>query len=165
MFWLSYLKNLIKAFHGDVSPNQLAAGFAVGMIIGLVPKLGLMGLLLWCVVLFFRVHFGMATAAAILFALLSVATDPLAEKLGFSVLATSSLQGFWTALYNTPIIPFTSFNNTLVIGNLTLGLVLFLPIFFAFKRFVLLYRERYREKVMRWKIIQAFKASAVVDLY
>ena len=64
MFWLKYIQGLVKAFHGDESPNQLAAGFAIGAIIGLVPKLGLMGFLLWCVVLFFRVHFGMATAAA-----------------------------------------------------------------------------------------------------
>src|SRR3989344_1839946 len=118
---LKFIQGLLKAFHGDISPNQLAAGFAIGAIIGLVPKLGLMGFLLWCAVLFFRVHFGMATAAALLFALISVITDPMAEKLGFSILTSSGLQGIWTALYSMPIVPFTSFHNTLVMGNLLLG--------------------------------------------
>lgn len=165
MFWLKYIQNLVKAFHGDESPNQLAAGFALGAIMGFVPKIGLMALVLWAVVIFFRVHIGMAIAATLIFAMLGVITDPLAEKLGFAVLTNGSLQGFWTTLYNTPIVPFTSFNNTLVMGNLLVGLILFLPIFFAFKRVVLVYRERYRERVMKWKVMQAFKASAIYDLY
>jgi len=165
MFWIKYIKSLIQAFHGDISPNQLAAGFAIGAVMGLVPKIGLMAAALWAVVLFFRVHIGMALAATILFAMLGFVTDPLAEKLGFAVLTNTALQGLWTTLYNTPIVPFTSFNNTLVMGNLLLGLVLAIPVFFAFKRFVLVYRERYREKVLKWKVIQWFKASAMVDLY
>ncbi len=166
MFWLKYIKGLIQAFHGDISPNQLAAGFAMGMMIGLIPKVSLLGAALWLVVLFFRVQIGMATAAVLLFAMVSVITDPAAEKIGFFALTgIPALQGVWTALYNTPMIPFTAFNNTLVMGNFLLGLALFVPVFFAFRRFVTTYRTRYREKVMQWKVMQALRASAFYDLY
>jgi uncharacterized protein (TIGR03546 family) len=166
MFWLKYIQGLFKALNENRSPNEVAAGVALGMIIGLIPKGNLLALLIWVIIMIFQVNISMATAAIVLFAIFGHITDPVAEKLGFFLLSgVPALKGLWTALYNTPIIPFTNFNNTLVMGNFALGLLLFVPVFFAMRRFVVVYRLRYRERVMQWKLMKAFQASAAFDLY
>ena len=68
-------------------------------------------------------------------------------------------------LYNTSIVPFTSFNNTLVIGNLLWGLLLAIPIFLGFRKFVIAYRSHLKERIMKWRIMQALQASKIYDLY
>ncbi len=39
----------------------------------------------------------------------------------------------WTAWYNTPLLPYTNFNNTIVLGSVVAWVVLAVPIYFAAK--------------------------------
>jgi hypothetical protein len=41
--------------------------------------------------------------------------------------------------------------------------VLVVPVFILMKRFVVLYRERWEQKVRRWKIVQAVKGSRLFE--
>jgi len=166
MFWLKYLKGLFSTLNADTSPNEIAAGVMLGAFLGLMPKFNLCAFVLWVIVFMFRVNFGMATASVLLFSILGSITDPWAEKIGFTLLTgVPALHGLWTTLYNTPIIPFSAFNNTLVMGNLALAMLLAIPVFLAARRFVVAYRLHLRDRIMQWRIMQAFKASAIFDLY
>jgi len=166
MFWLKYIQSLFKTLNADVSPNEIAAGFMLGAMIGFIPKFNLLALLLWVIVLMVRVNFGMATAAVVIFSIVGSITDPLAERMGFWLLTgVPALQGFWSFLYNTPIIPFTSFNNTLVIGNLALGLLLAIPVFLGARHFVMAYRSHLKARIMKWRIMQILQASKLYNLY
>jgi uncharacterized protein (TIGR03546 family) len=166
MFWLKYIQGLIKTLNENTSPREIAAGVVLGSILGLLPKTNLLGLFIWVLILMLQVNIGMATAAIILFAIVGHLTDPFTEKLGYWALTgVPGLEGLWTAMYNTPIIPFTNFNNTLVMGNLLFGLLLAIPLYFATRRGVVVYRERYRDRILRWKLIQAVTATKWFELY
>ncbi|MFA5974768.1 MAG: TIGR03546 family protein [Elusimicrobiota bacterium] len=166
LFWIKYLKGLLQTLNDDVSPNEIAAGVVFGVMIGLIPKGNLLALSLSILIMIFRVNAGMAGAAIVVFSILGHLTDPFCEKFGFWLLSGVPLfKGFWTFLYNTPIIPFTSFNNTLVMGNFAVGLLLALPVFFGMRAFVVTYRTRYRERVMQWKIMKFLKIHEFFDLY
>jgi uncharacterized protein (TIGR03546 family) len=166
MFWLKYVQGLIKTLNENTSPREIAGGVVLGSLLGFLPKTNLLSLFIWIVILMVQVNIGMATAAIIFFAIVGHLTDPFVEKLGFWVLTgLPGLKGFWTALYNTPIIPFSNFNNTLVMGNLLFGLILAIPLYFATKRGVVIYRERYRDRILRWKLIQAVTATQWFQLY
>jgi hypothetical protein len=43
------------------------------------------------------------------------------------LLRHESLQPAWAFLFRLPLVPWTSFNNTVVLGSFTLGLTMFLP--------------------------------------
>jgi len=166
MFWLKYIQSLFKTLNQDVSPNEIAAGVMLGAMMGLLPKFNLLSLFIWVCILMFRVNFGMATASIVIFAIVGSITDPLAERMGFYLLTgVPALQGLWVTLYNTPIIPFSSFNNTLVMGNLALGLIIAIPVFFGARRFVVDYRTHLKAKIMQWRVMQALQASKIYDLY
>jgi uncharacterized protein (TIGR03546 family) len=112
------------------------------------------------------VNLGVALAAIVVFSMLGHFTDAFVEKLGYFILTgIPALQGVWTTLYNTPILPYLSFNNTLVMGNLIFGLIMAVPLFFAMRAFVGVYRTRYREKVSKWRVVQVLQATKLYDTY
>ena len=166
LFWLKYVKGLLQTFHDDTSPNEIAGAFVLGAWIGLIPKTNLTTLLIFSITWVFRVNLGIALATIVVFSMIGHFTDPFIEKIGYVLLTgVPGLQGLWTALYNMPIVPYLSFNNTLVMGNLVFGLILAVPLFLLMRRFVGLYRTKYREHILKWKVIQALQATKFYDAY
>jgi len=123
-------RRLIHALLAHNSSGQLAAGFAVGMIIGLVPKGNLIALSL-CVLLFsLRCNKGLALVAAVAFSCVGAWTDPFAHKLGLWALSIEPMQARYASMLSLPFGPWLGFNNTVVTGSLLMGMYLFYPVYF-----------------------------------
>jgi uncharacterized protein (TIGR03546 family) len=126
---INLLRKGARALLSGSSPDQLAAGFTLGMIIGVMPKTNLIALSL-CVLLFsLRCNKGFALVAAIAFSFVSPWTDPFAHKLGLAVLGAGSLQATYASLLNMPLGPWLGFNNTVVTGSLLMGLYVAYPVY------------------------------------
>jgi uncharacterized protein (TIGR03546 family) len=162
---LRTLKDLLLALHGGTEPRHLAAGFALGAALGLVPKGNLFGAGFFLLFFLFNVDKGMAFLSAGFFTLFAYMIDPLAHALGYALLKAGPLQGLWTALYGLPIVPWTRFNNTVVLGNLVLGLILFAPLYFGFLKALAHYDQHYRARVEALPVIQALKGWNLFDKY
>lgn len=166
MFWLQIIKNFIQVLRSGQTPRQIAGGFALGAIVGLMPFFTLQGLLLWLVILVLDVNLSAALLAVTLFALLAYIIDPLFHAMGYFLLVdSSSLHAFWTSLYNAPIAPLTRFNNTVVLGSFVAGFLLLLPVYWGMHRFVLAYRTHLHSKVERLKIYQVISKSTLIKWY
>ena len=162
---LRLIKDLVLAFHGGSNPRHLAAGFALGAALGLIPKGNLFAVAFLLLFFALRLDKGMALLAATFFTPIGYAVDGIAHRLGLALLKAPALNGLWTALYDLPIVPLTRFNNTVVLGNLVLGAILYLPLYFFFLRFVVWYKDNLAEKVERLKVVQAFKAMSWYQVY
>ena len=158
MFFLKLLKQIIVIFQTDISPNQVAWGFALGAILGLVPNM-FMKLVLFIVIMMFRVNVSAAFLAWAVYEILSFALDPLFDIIGYQVLTIGSLNAFYTWLYNLPVVPFTKFNNTVVMGSLVVGIILIIPNMLIAKKLLVYYRTHLREKVSKWKIVKILSAA------
>jgi uncharacterized protein (TIGR03546 family) len=113
------------------SPHQLAAGFTLGMIIGLVPKGNLIVLSL-CVLLFsLRLNKGLALAAAVVFTLIGPYADAFSHKLGLAVLSINSFQPIYASVLCLPLGPWIGFQNTVVTGSLLVGLYVAYPAYWT----------------------------------
>jgi len=165
MIWIKVISKFIKAFRSGESPGQIAAGFALGFFIGLIPFWSLQGLILFFLLILLNINLAAGTVAIILAGMSAYLLDPLFHSIGYFVLTLPALQGTWESLYNMPVAPLTRFNNTVVMGSLIGGLALFLPLFWAMKKFVVVYRTRLEERVKKWKIVQVIKGSKLVQLY
>src|SRR6266566_339434 len=138
---------LLKHLHSDDTPGQVGAGLALGAILGLTPLLNLHNVVVLILIIMLRVSFSGALLGWLLFTPLGFAFDPLFDALGhWLLLETPALTGVWTTLYNTPVVPLTNFNNTVVLGSLAVALALFLPLN-ALGRFGV---RRYRAAVQAW---------------
>ena len=166
MFWLQIVKSFIQILRSGQTPRQIAGGFALGAIIGLMPFFTLQGLCLWFVVLVLDVNLSAVLLAVTLFSLVAYIFDPLFHALGFFLLVDSSfLGGVWTALYNAPVAPLTRFNNTIVLGSFVAGFLLFLPVYLGMQHFVLAYRTHLHTKVERLRVYQVVSKSGLVKWY
>ena len=132
MLQLQYLKPvryLWRLFAADGSPRQVAMGIALGVMIGLVPKGNLIAVGLAVLLLGLRVNVGSGLFVAFLVSLLSSHLDVLTHRIGIRVLSQPVVYDRLAAWYELPLVPWTSLNNTVVMGGALLGLALFYPIF------------------------------------
>jgi uncharacterized protein (TIGR03546 family) len=160
------IAKLIMALNGNVSKTQIAAGFAWGILLGLVPAGNAFWIVLFLVSFFFTHHHGGKIAALAILKILSPLLVYQMDKLGWFVLHIDSFRPFFTSLYNMPFVPFTKFNNTLVMGGLTAGIVLWLPVFFLFLILIPLYRNTIGPKIKNSKLVKAivkFPLFSIID--
>lgn len=159
------LKDLVLALHGGGEPRHIAAGFALGATLGLVPKGNLFAAIFFLLFFILRVDKRAAFFSAALFTPLAYALDGAAHALGWALLKAGPLQGLWTALYGMPIVPLTRFNNTVVLGNLVIGLALLAPLYFAFLKLVELYGIHLKDRVEALPLVKAVKGWSFWDMY
>lgn len=165
MFLVKQLLALFKLLNSETGTNQIAAGIALGFILGQSPMLSLQAFLVFFLIFFFRIQMGAAFLSAAFFKLIGLALVPIYAQIGEVVLTQASLEGIFTTLYNMPLIPLTRFNNTVVMGAGILGILLFPVIFILAKILISKYRKVVVEKFKETKIWKMWKASAIYKLY
>ena len=163
---LKLLQSLVKTLHSEGTPGQVAAGIALGSVLGLTPLVNVHNLLIAAIILVLNVSVGGAMLGWALFLPLGFALDPVFDRIGHQLLLeTPALTPMWTAWFNTPVLPYTNFNNTIVLGSFVAWLVLAVPIFFAARYGVMRYRATWGERVRRSRFYNAVTASKAYNVY
>ncbi|HEX2716202.1 MAG TPA: TIGR03546 family protein [Gemmatimonadaceae bacterium] len=163
---LKLLQSLVRELHSDGTPAQIAFGAALGAALGLTPIANVHNVVIVALLLVLNVSFGAGMLAWALFVPLGFALDPLFDRVGRALLLeTPALTPLWTTWFNAPLVPYTNFNNTVVLGSVVIWLVLFAPIFALSHVAVVQYRRRYVERVRRSRLYQAVTASKIYNVY
>jgi uncharacterized protein (TIGR03546 family) len=162
---LKLLQSLIKALHSEGTPAQVAAGVALGSALGLTPLMNVHNLVIFALLVILNVSFGGGMLGWALFVPVGFVLDPIFHRIGSALLQSPGLRSTWESLYNTPLLPYTNFNNTVVLGSVVGWLVLLVPIFFLARFGVARYRATIGERVRQSKFYQAVTASRAYNLY
>jgi uncharacterized protein (TIGR03546 family) len=162
---LKQLFDLFKLLNSENGENQVAAGVALGFVLGMSPIFSLQALLIFILILVFRIQFGAAMIASFFFAFMAYLFDPLFHQVGKIILTLPALQQVFTQLYNLPLIPFTRFNNTIVMGGGIVGFVFALPVFLVSRKLILTYQSRVLQKLKETKIWKAFQLTSFYKWY
>lgn len=162
---LKLIQSMIKTLHSAGTPGQVAAGMALGSALGLTPLISLHNLVIFSVLVLLNVSFGGGMLGWMLFVPVGFLLDPVFDRIGLKLLTAPSLTPLWTDLTNTPILPYTDFNNTVVLGSFVSWLILTIPIFFAARYGVAKYRATIGERVRQSKIYKTITASQVYNVY
>jgi uncharacterized protein (TIGR03546 family) len=162
---LKLIQSLIKTLHSAGTPGQVAAGMALGSALGLTPILNVHNLIIFSLLVLLNVSFGGGMLGWALFVPIGFLLDPLFDTIGLSLLTAPPLRPLWTDWTNTPILPFTNFNNTIVLGSFVSWVVLAIPIFFAARYGIARYRATVGERVRQSRLYKAITASQVYNVY
>jgi uncharacterized protein (TIGR03546 family) len=162
---LKLIQSIIKTLHSAGTPGQVAAGMALGSALGLTPLMNVHNLVIFSLLVLLNVSFGGGMLGWMLFVPIGFLLDPLFHAIGLSLLESSSLRPLWTTWTNTPLLPYTSFNNTVVLGSFVSWAVLAVPIFFAARYGVARYRATIGERVRQSRFYKAVTASQVYNIY
>lgn len=155
----------LKLLNSDTDTHPLALGLALGLVLGFSPIFSLQGLFVLLLVFFFRIQLGAAFLSAFFFKFIAYLFDPVADKLGRSVLELEALRPLFVKLYNMPIIPFTRFNNSIVMGSAVIAFILVIPAFVIFKKLILKYRSTVVARFKGTKFWKAFTATSFYKWY
>jgi uncharacterized protein (TIGR03546 family) len=158
------IAKLILALNGNVKRTQIAAGFAWGTLLGLIPAGNPFWIVLFLVSFFFLHNHGAKIAALALVKIIYPTFVYQIDALGWFVLHIESFEQFFTTMYNTPFVPFTKFNNTLVMGGLTAGIILWIPVYIALVLFIPLYRNTIAVKIRNSKFIKAIMKFPLLSM-
>lgn len=162
---LKLIQSIIKTLHSEGTPGQVAAGIALGSVLGLSPLMNVHNLLVFALIVLLNVSFGGGMLGWALFVPVGFVLDPVFDRIGASLLEAPGLRPLWTSGYNAPLVPYTNFNNTIVLGSVVAWLVLALPIFLGARWGVARYRATIGERVRQSRFYRAVTASQVYNWY
>ena len=155
MFLLAPLRYLAEAVSAKDSPRQMAAGFAIGALAGLIPKSSLLAHAALLALSVFEVNMGAGLLGACLFTAASPLFVPLTHRLGLLLLTgVPALRPLWTFLYNLPIVPWTAFNNTVVLGSFVLGAAALWPLYLGTQPLFERWQAAYGEKIRKFWLVR-----------
>lgn len=162
---LKQLFSFFKLLHSENGNNQIAWGIALGFILGMTPALSLQSLLVFLLLFIFRIQIGAAFIAAFFFKFIAYLLDPIFNSIGSAVLSVGSLQETFTTLYNMPIIPFTRFNNTIVMGSAVVSILLAPVVYILANILIAKYRVFIVDRFKDTKFFKAWKKTALYQWY
>lgn len=163
---LKLIQSLVSTLHSEGTPAQIGLGVAFGAALGLTPIANAHNAVAVVLLLVLNVSFGAGLLAWVLFTPVGFLLDPLFDRIGHALLlGTPSLTPLWTTMYNMPAIPFTNFNNTVVLGSVVVWLVLFGPIAWGTAMLVVRYRATLGARLEQTKFLRAMKATKAYDVY
>ncbi len=161
----TFIAKIFKLLNSETDPRQIALAISLALIPALTPVFSIHNLLILLIIALFRVNMMSFILAFIIFKPLSFILSPLTNMIGYATLTSAALEPLWTTMYNIDAVKLTNFNNTHLMGGLVLSLVLFVPLYFIFKKLIIKYREKFMEGLNKLKIVQIIKASKVYSIY
>lgn len=163
---LKLLQSLVKTLHSEGTPGQIAGGIALGAALGLTPLVNAHNLVVLLLLMVFNVSFGAGMLGWAIFTPVGFMLDPVFDRVGRTLLLdTPALRSTWEQWFNTPGLPYTNFNNTVVLGSVAGWVALFIPIFLMSYWLVGYYRTTIGEKVRQSRFYQAVAASKAYNIY
>ncbi len=158
MFFVRQIIRVLALIHSEAATSQLAAGLVLGMFMGFTPMMSLFWVKYVVLALILRVNLGMVFFSLGVFKSLSFGLDPLFDRLGLRLL-TGDLHGFWAKLYDLPLVPFTRFNNSIVMGSVACSIVLMIPVFLMTTYLIKHYRILVVSRVRGTTFFKTWQAS------
>lgn len=162
---LQQIFGFFKLLNSETGHNQIAAGIALGFVLGLSPALSLQSFLVFLLIFLFRIQLGAALLSAFFFKFAGYALDPIADPLGRWILELPSLRPLFVDLYNMPLVPLTRFNNSIVMGSGFLALALSPLLFIGSRLIILKYRTIIVARFQNSKLWKAFAATSLYKWY
>ena len=151
----------VRSLLRSESPRQWGAGFALGMWFGLVPKDNLTSAAIMTLMCLLRVNLPAGLLAALAFGLISPFCDTLFHPVGSMLLSHESLQSTWIWLFDQPVIPWTSLNNSVVLGSFLMGLALLYPVGALASRTIQRLGPKISERLERYRLGKLLKAADI----
>lgn len=163
---LKFLQSLVKALNSEGTPGQVAAGVALGSVLGLTPLFSLHNLLAFAAGMLLNVSLPGVMLGWIVFTPVGFALDPVFHRIGgYLLLDVSALAGVWAWCANAPLVALFRFNNTVVLGSLLAWIALYGPIFVGARAAVAWYRAKIYPRLANTRLVRVIQASRLYNVY
>ena len=160
---LKAIAKLLGAISSNTRPGAIAHAVSCGVLLGFMPKDNLLWYILFIFILFMNIQRGAYALSILLGAAFTVFLDPLFDSVGYSILTVESMKPYYASLLDIPLVAFTKFNNTVVMGSFVCGVAAYIPLYVLARLFVWAWRKYLAEKVRKLKIAAVLKNIPLVE--
>ncbi|TVR54732.1 MAG: TIGR03546 family protein [Spirochaetaceae bacterium] len=154
---------LIALLNSNGRASEIGAGIAFGLWLALVPGGNLLFFALALTAFLVKINLGLTIVSFAVFLPIVPIADRLLDRIGYWILTRAPLEPVFARLLSTTIVPWTRFNDTIVMGGLVVGVVLFVPVAALATLFVRLYRRYIHARIAQSKIVKAIKATPIAQ--
>jgi uncharacterized protein (TIGR03546 family) len=150
----------------ESSPFQISGGVVLGMYLGLTPPLTLHYALLGLVFLLIRLNLLCSMLSFLFFSVVGLVAQPAFDLIGsFLLTGIPSMATLWAALYHSPILPYTRFNNTVVMGSFVFCVFATIPLYLVIQHLVSQFYSRFFYRVTESSLARTWRRSGLCRLY
>ncbi len=148
-----FFTTFLKELNSTANKNMISLAFVLGLISGFLPTFTVINYFIYLFILIFRIPIGLYSASFVFFTMFSYVLDPLFNKIGYFILTNSFLKSFWTFLYNMPLMRWSGYNNTLVMGSLISGILVGIVFYIFLSKYIAKYRQTVFPKIKKIKYL------------
>lgn len=159
---LKWISNIFKALNANSNPATIAHAFSLGVLLGFMPKTNVLWYLIFIFFLFVRIHKSTYCIVLLITTYFAWMLDPLFSSMGYSILTYPKFENFFASAIEIPFVGFTKFNNTVVMGSLAFGLMIYIPVFILVYFFVKFWRKRVAPKFIKSPLQKALQKLPVL---
>ena len=155
---IASLLSIFNILNSNQKPQEVSLGVVLGMFAGLTMIAPVNLLIILLVLLLFKANGAIFWLSLALFKLLGLTLDAAGDPIGYAVLTAGFMKPLFTFLSNVPLLLYTGFNNTVIMGDFIIGLILIVPVWRGTNSLIEYYRKNLQPKVEKWKLVKALKA-------
>lgn len=160
---LGYFLKLFRTLNSNSHPGEIAHGVALGVIMGMIPKDNALWYILFILFFFIRINKAIYLLITLAVSLCVESLDMLLDYIGYQVLVLEPAIPVYRKLLDIPFVAFTKFNNTVVMGSLVAGLVLYIPVYIISRLLVKLWRVVLAPKITASKLWVGIKKLPLIE--
>lgn len=160
---LKLIAKLFKALNSNVNSAELAHAFSCGFVLGFMPKNNLLWYLVFVFILFIKINKPLYLITVLIGSSVAPFMDSYFDTIGYEFLTIPQLAPYFARLIEIPFVGFSKFNNTVVIGSLLSGLILYVPLYFLGKLVVFIWRKFFAGKIKNMKVTKLFYKIPLVS--
>lgn len=138
---IKYVTSFFRAINANAHPGDIAHAVALGLFLAILPKNNLTFTFLFFLSIFIRINKGAFFISFILFGFVTPFMDVLINNIGFWAVQLSFLRPIFIALENIPFVALFKLSNTMVLGGIIWGLILYIPVYILTRIIVAKYRK------------------------
>lgn len=138
---IKYVTSFFRAINANAHPGDIAHAVALGLFLAILPKNNLTFTFLFFLSIFIRINKGAFFISFILFGFVTPFMDIIINNIGFWAVQLSFLRPIFIALENIPFAALFKLSNTMVLGGIIWGLILYIPVYILTKIIVAKYRK------------------------
>ena len=138
---IKYVTSFFRAINANVHPGDIAHAVALGLFLAILPKNNLTFTFLFFLSIFIRINKGAFFISFILFGFVTPFMDVLINNIGFWAVQLLFLRPIFIALENIPFVALFKLSNTMVLGGIIWGLILYIPVYILTRIIIAKYRK------------------------
>ena len=138
---IKYVTSFFRAINANAHPGDIAHAVALGLFLAILPKNNLTFTFLFFLSIFIRINKGAFFISFILFGFVTPFMDILINNIGFWAVQLSFLRPIFIALENIPFVALFKLSNTMVLGGIIWGLILYIPVYILTRIIIAKYRK------------------------